>query len=435
MAYHLAIDIGASSGRHILGEFCGNELKTQEIYRFENYIKNENNELVWDIEHLINSVLEGIKICGEIGKIPETIAIDTWGVDYVLLDKEYNEILPAVSYRDGRTNKIPEEINKIIPDIELFSKTGIQPQNYNTIYQLFCDSKSGKMDKAEYMLLMPEYITFKLTGIIKSEYTISSTTGLLNAKSRNWDFDIISKLGFKKSLFGEIVFPGAFVGEFTKEIKDKVGFNSKICYAAAHDTASAFASCSLENDEICISSGTWSLIGVKSEKPILTNQALKANFTNEGGTDNSYRFIKNIMGMWLLQSIRRDTNKKYSYNEMMKMAQESNSFEIFNPNDQRLIAPNNMIDAIKECLGKPDLELPYIINSVYHSLASNYALALKEIEENCQIKINKIKIMGGGSKDTYLNYLTEKYSGKKIILGPSEATATGNLITQSKKTR
>lgn len=430
MSYCLAIDIGASSGRHILGEYTDSKLKTTEIYRFDNGFKDINGTLCWDLEYLTDCVIEGIKKCGEKGVVPDTVAIDTWGVDYVLLDRDLREILPAVSYRDGRTAGIPEKADAVISREELYSKTGIQRQNYNTVYQLCCDSTSGKLDKAEHLLFMPEYLSYRLTGVMKSEYTIASTSSLVNAQTRDWDRDIIARLGIKNTIFKPISTPCSEVGRLKEEIKKRVGFDTTVVFAPAHDTASAVAACTLDGHGMYISSGTWSLIGAENKYPVLSKEALEANFTNEGGINNTYRFLKNIMGMWLFQNIRKNLDEKYTYDEMMHMAEESCFTETFDPNDQRLVAPLNMIDAIKECLGKPELDLPDLLNSVYYSLAASYAKVVKEVESITGEKVDCINIVGGGSKDTYLNSLTETLTGKRVIAGPVEATAIGNLKAQ-----
>ena len=430
MPYALAIDIGASSGRHILGEYVNGEFITTEVYRFENGIKDVEGTLCWDIDYLVKSVIEGIKKCGELGKIPKSIAIDTWGVDYILLDKDLKEIYPIVSYRDGRTTRIPENVDKIINRDELYAKTGIQRADYNTIYQLFCDVKSGKLKNAEHLLMMPEYLSYKLCGVMKSEYTIASTTGLLNAKERNWDMDIINKLGIKPSIFKEICMPGTKLGSFTDEVKNHVGFNSTVVFAPAHDTASAVNACGLDGHSMYISSGTWSLIGSVNNYPVLTKEASNANFTNEGGANNTYRFLKNIMGMWLFQNIRKNLDKKYTYDEMMKMAMESSFTKTFDPNHKSLVSPDNMIDAIKKLHQNPDLSVGDVLNSVYHSLALSYKKVVDEVEAITGEKIDCIYIVGGGSKDKYLNSLTEKYSKKPVITGITEATALGNLKSQ-----
>lgn len=433
MPYCLAIDIGASSGRHILGEYADGKVKMTEIYRFENGIKNIDGTLCWDTECLFKEVVNGIKKCADTGKIPETVAIDTWGVDYVLLDKNENEIYPAAAYRDSRTDGIPEAVDSIIGREELYGITGIQRESYNTIYQLYCDAKTGKLNNAEHLLMMPEYLSYKLTGVMKSEYTISSTTSLLNAEKKDWDKGLLKKLGIKETIFNPISMPGDVVGNLKEEIRQYVGFDTTIVFAPSHDTASAVAACNAVKGEMYISSGTWSLVGVINDKPVLTEKALTANFTNEGGVNGTYRFLKNIMGMWLFQNIRKNLDKKYTYDEMMLMAENSRYTKTFNPNDKRLLAPDNMINAVRDCLNVPELPISDVLSGVYHSLAQSYKNVKEEIEAVTGEKINGIKIVGGGSKDVYLNTLTEKYCNVKVTAGDTEATAAGNLLIQLRK--
>lgn len=423
MTYHLGVDIGASSGRHILGYIDNGKLKLEEIYRFENYIKDENGTLVWDIKHLVNSVISGIAKCREIGKIPETVAIDTWGVDYVLLDKDNKEILPAVSYRDSRTNAVTD----IISQSELYSKTGIQKQSFNTIYQLYCDKLSGKLDNAEHFLMIPDYLSFKLTGIIKNEYTNATTTNLVNAKTKTWDTEILDKLGIK-NIFCDLSMPKTVIGSFTNEIKKQVGFDSTVIYCPSHDTASAVCACPIADNSVYISSGTWSLIGTENLEPVLTDYALTANFTNEGGINYRFRFLKNYMGMWIFQNIRRNINKSLTYDEMMELAMAQEGYAYFDVNDSSIVAPSNMVEAIGKLIGSNDLG--FVINSAYHSLAQSYADAVNKIEAISGKTIDTINIVGGGSKDRYLNRLTKEYTGKRVLAGPVEATATGNIICQ-----
>lgn len=430
MSYCLAIDIGASSGRHLLGEVRDGKLICEEIYRFENSMKHNGESLVWDIDELFENVLEGIRHCGDIGKIPETLAIDTWGVDYVLLDKKGKEILPAYAYRDSRTAKIADEVFAIIPQSILYEKTGIQKQDYNTIFQLYADKNAGRLAKAEKMLLMPCYLSYRLTGTIKNEYTIATTTGLVNAQTKDWDDTILAALGFDRNLLGEICPPSSFVGNFTDKIKQAVGFDCKVLFCPSHDTASAVAACPISEKSVFISSGTWSLVGTENLYPVTTEDALKENFSNEGGIDYRFRFLKNIMGMWLFQSIRKDTGKKYTYDEMMKMAMESSFDQKIDPTSSDFLAPENMIDAIRKHLGKPDLPLADALSSVYHSLASSYDATVKEIERVAGKSVDTVSIVGGGCKDSYLNSLTKKYTGKRVTAGPVEGTALGNMISQ-----
>ena len=250
MTYYLAIDIGASSGRHILGSLQNGKLCLEEVYRFDNGFNTENGSLVWDVEHLFYEVREGIKKCKELGKIPSTVAIDTWGVDYVLLDKDKKEILPAYCYRDSRTEAVIPKVEEIIPFKEMYAKTGIQKQSFNTVYQLYADKLSGRLQNAEYFLMMPAYLSFKLTGVIKQEYTNATTGSLINARTNVWDTDIINALGLPQKLFGEISLPSSLIGGFTEEVKDYVGFDSTVIFAPSHDTASAVAACPMEDDDL-----------------------------------------------------------------------------------------------------------------------------------------------------------------------------------------
>ena len=430
MKYCLAIDIGASSGRHILGHLEDGILKLEEIYRFENNIKEENGNLIWDISHLVEEVKQGVKECSKLGKIPATIAIDTWGVDYVLLDQNKKEILPAVSYRDPRTNGIPEEIDKIIPRNQLYKRNGIQPINFNTIYQLYCDKKSGKLDKASHFLMIPEYLSFKLTGILRNEYTNATTGAIVNAETKGRDDELLNMLGIRTDIFEDLSLPGAVVGNLSSEMQEFAGFDSTVILCPSHDTASAVAACPVGDSGVYISSGTWSLIGTENMYPVLTEEAMLGGFTNEGGINYRYRFLENIMGMWLFQNIRRNLDKKYTYDEMMYMAMESNFDIAINPNAKDFVAPENMIEAIRNYLGKPELPIGDVLKSVYLGLAKSYDDAVKTIERVSGKKIDLINIIGGGSKDQYLNKLTKEVTGKKVLAGPTEATATGNIIAQ-----
>ncbi len=428
--YYLAIDIGASSGRHILGYIENDRLCLEEIYRFDNNIKNENGTLIWDIENLFSEVKAGIAKCKAIGKIPKTVAIDTWGVDYVLLDENKKEILPAVAYRDGRTEESSKAVAELISQAELYSRTGIQKQNFNTIYQLYADKLSGKLEKAKHFLMMPEYLSFKLTGEMHNEYTEATTSNLVNAESKQWDKYILDKLGLPEDIFRPLSVPGTVAGSFAEEVKNEVGFDSTVILAPSHDTASAVAACPIDDESVYISSGTWSLIGTENAEAVLSEKAQKANFANEGGIEYRFRFLKNIMGMWLFQNIRRNINKELSYDEMMNLAAESSFKEKIDPNDNVFLAPENMIEAVRNYLGKPDLPLGDVLSSVYHSLADSYRKAVCEIEDISGKDIKAIHIVGGGSKDKYLNKLTAEYTGKKVFTGLMEATATGNLISQ-----
>ena len=428
MTYYLAIDIGASSGRHILSHIENEKLVLEEIYRFDNNLTQSKDGLVWDIDSLFNEVLNGIKKCKEIGKIPKSIAIDTWGVDYVLLDKNRKEIKPCFCYRDSRTNAVIDEVENLVSPARLYAKTGIQKQNFNTIYQLYADKKNGRLQNAKYFLMMPEYLSFKLTGVCKNEYTNATTTGLVNANAKAWDGEIISVLGLPSELFVTLNTPSSLVGDLSADIQKAVGFNSTVLFAPSHDTASAVCACPMADNDLYISSGTWSLIGTEITEPILNDNTRKLNFTNEGGIDYRFRFLKNYMGMWLFQNIRRNLNKSMTYDEMMELAKNCGEYKYFDVNDSTLVAPKNMIDAIGRLIGSDNLEL--ILNSAYHSIAKSYSEAVAEIEAVTGKRFNAIHIVGGGCQDKYLNALTRDYTGKSVTAGPIEATATGNIVSQ-----
>lgn len=426
--YYIAVDIGASSGRHLLSHIENGKLVLEEIYRFENNLVKSKDGLVWDIENLFSNVLNGIKKCKEIGKIPKSIAIDTWGVDYVLLDENKNEIKPCFCYRDSRTSAVIDEVESLVSPTELYAKTGIQKQNFNTIYQLYADKKNNRLKNAKYFLMMPEYLSFKLTGVCKNEYTNATTTGLVNANAKTWDADIIYALGLTEVPFLPLSLPSSHVGFLSEDIQKAVGFNCAVLFAPSHDTASAVCACPMADNDLYISSGTWSLIGTEITEPILNDSARKLNFTNEGGIDYRFRFLKNYMGMWLFQNIRRNLNKKLSYDDMMNLAKNCGEYKYFDVNDNTLVAPKNMIEAIGKLINNDDLGL--ILNSAYHSLAKSYSEAVTEIETVTGKRFNSIHIVGGGCQDKYLNTLTRDYTGKSVTAGPIEATATGNIISQ-----
>lgn len=430
MNYYLAIDIGASSGRHILGSVKDGKISLEEIYRFENEIKKENGSLIWDIDTLLREVKKGLSVAKDLGKIPTTVAIDTWGVDYVLLDENMKEILPCVCYRDSARVAAVDEVMKILPQEELYRRTGTQKQSLNTVYQLYADKISGKLDGARHFLMMPDYLSYKLTGVMKNEYTNATTTNLVNAEERCWDEYILDTLGIPKEIFKPLSLPCEPVGCFTDEVAGEVGFNATVILSPTHDTASAVAACPLDSGAAYISSGTWSLVGTEILSPCTSREAMDANFTNEGGVEYRFRFIKNIMGMWLFQGIRKDINKSLSYDDMMHMAMESSFRELIDPTDAAFAAPESMTEAVRSYLGKPDLPLADVLASIYHSLAASYKKTVSEIEEISGKRINKIIIVGGGSKDTYLNRLTALYTDKKVYTGLKEGTATGNLLSQ-----
>ena len=432
---YLAIDIGASSGRHILGFIENGKIVLEEIYRFRNGAEKHDGKLVWNVKELYKSIVEGLKKCKEVGKIPVSIGIDTWGVDYALLDEEDNLLSEIYSYRDERTLSVMQEVYSIMPESELYARTGIKEQVFNTIFQLYCDKKSGKLDKAETFLMMPDYLHFLLTGVKKNEYTNASTTGLLNAKTRDWDYEIIDKLGLKKSLFRPLSYPCDKVGNLRPEIAAEVGFDACVYLPATHDTASAVMAVPSENDPLYISSGTWSLIGIETPKENTTEQAKISGFTNEGGFNKTVRFLKNIMGMWMIQCIKKELDDKYSFVELVALAKDAKDFKSrVDVNDLSFFAPDSTINAVTDYCRKTGQDIPETVGEiaycVYASLAESYVRSVGQIEKITGSTFDKIHIVGGGSQNVLMNELTARFTKRTVVAGPVEATATGNLIAQ-----
>lgn len=430
MTYYLAIDIGASSGRHILAHMENRLLVMEEIYRFENSIKKTDHGLTWDVDNLFREVLNGMKVAKSLGKIPKTVAIDTWGVDYCLLDSDKQLLSPVYAYRDSERAKIVDEVHAILPHSALYEKTGIQFQPFNTVYQLYADKKSGKLDRAQYFMQIPDYLAYRLTGKIQNEYTNATTTSLVNAQTKTWDSDILSILGLPTHLFGELTMPTETIATLSTETVDTLGYNTTVIACPTHDTASAFVATIGGERTATISSGTWSLLGTEQLSAYTNGAARQANFTNEGGIGYRFRFLKNIMGMWLIQNVRKETGKVYSYNELMSLAQNSSYQKIFDVNHPSLSAPESMIDAITSLLGESSLPLGDLMASIYHSISDSYRQAIREMSSVTGIQFDTLQIVGGGSSDSYLNKLTAKATGLRVLSGPKEGTAIGNAATQ-----
>ena len=433
--YYLAIDIGASSGRHILGWMENGKIMLEEVHRFKNGAEKVGEKLVWNHESLFSSIVEGLKKCKEIGKVPCSIGIDTWGVDYALLDECDNLIGEIYSYRDDRTLSVIDEVYSIVNEKEVYQRTGIQKQVFNTIFQIYSDKKTGKINNAKTFLMMPEYLNFRLTGVKKNEYSNASTTGLLNAKTREWDYELMDKLGIKKDIFGDLSLPGSKVGNLKPEIVNEVGFDAEVCLPATHDTASAVMAVPQLGLPLYISSGTWSLMGIETPNENTSEIACASGFTNEGGYNKSVRFLKNIMGLWMIQCIKKEYNDKYSFTDFVDEARKAEGFDsIVDVNDLSFFAPDSMIDAVKNYCKKTGQKVPEtvgeIVLCVYSSLAECYKKAVVQIEEITGVKFNAINIVGGGCQNVLLNELTAKATGRTVVAGPVEATATGNLLAQ-----
>ena len=436
--YYLAVDIGASSGRHILGHLENGKIELEEIYRFENGMDHKDGKLLWNVERLFGEILNGMKKCKELGKLPVSMAIDTWAVDYVLLDEKDQILGDTYGYRDHRTDGMDAEVVKILPEPELYARTGIQKQIFNTIYQLMAVEKKTPeiMKQAKTLLMLPDYFGFRLTGNKLSEYTNGSTTQLVDPHTYQWDKELIRKLGYPEDIFLSLQMPGTKVGNLLPQIREEVGYDLEIVLCGSHDTASAvMAVPQTEGDGIYISSGTWSLMGIESLEPIITKEAAAANLTNEGGYDHRFRFLKNIMGLWMIQSVRHEYQDAYSFAQLCDMAEESRDFSSrVDVNDQSFLSPDSMIEAIKQYCQKTGQPVPETVGElaavVYRSLAQSYGETVKELETIAGRIYDSIHIIGGGSNAAYLNQLTADATGKTVYAGPGEATAIGNLLAQ-----
>ncbi|HEY8389885.1 MAG TPA: rhamnulokinase family protein [Clostridia bacterium] len=432
MNCYLAIDIGASSGRHIVCHKQGDEYITDEVYRFYNGMDEKDGHLVWNTKRIFDEIKQGIKIAFEKYKTIKSLSIDTWGVDYVLL-KGDQEVMPCYAYRDSRTNDAIQKVHSIISSDKLFEKTGIAFQPFNTIYQLYDDYQKGRLEGVTDFLMLPEFFMYLLTGKKSKEYTNATTTGLVNAYTKNFDFKIISELNLPKKLFEmPLQQPGYYIGDLKPQIAKEVGGQTKVILCATHDTASAVESIDMSKNAPYISSGTWSLLGIKVEKAITDSNSQMSGYSNEGGVGYT-RYQKNIMGLWIVQCLKKEI-ENLDFAQMVDLAKTSNFTEIFDVNDNRFYAPQNTTKEIIGYFNEHKIPIPQstadILNSVYHSLAYSYKVAIDDLEKNVGHKFDSLYIVGGGAKNQYLNELTQKYTNKKIIALPIEASSLGNIKIQ-----
>ena len=415
----LAIDIGASSGRHIVGWMENGELKTEEVYRFPNGVTERDGHLTWDIDALTGHVRTGIEKARErFGRI-ESLSVDTWGVDYVLLRGD-EAVYPCYAYRDSRTEPVIERVHEKIAFSELYRRTGIQFQPFNTVYQLYADKEAGRLEGVTDFLMVPEYLMYKLCGVKSHEYTNATTGGMVSAATGEFDPAIIEPLGLPGQLFHKLQQPGAVIGEYE---------GIKVVLCATHDTGSAVEGIPMDTDAPYISSGTWSLLGVKTPKPLTDAASQAANWSNEGGVGYN-RYQKNIMGMWLVNRLRAELCPDKPFGEIVAESEQSRFDETVDANAPCFLAPESMKAAFDAALGtKPETVGDYF-RCAYKSLALSYRDAVRELEHNTGRTYDSIYIVGGGAKNGFLNRLTEEASGKKVIALPIEATAIGNLKIQ-----
>ena len=428
MRIFLAIDIGASSGRHIVGWKEEGVIHTKEVYRFPNGVREENGHLTWDVRKLFSGVIMGLLEAFRAYPRIESLSIDTWGVDYVLL-KGDEEVYPVYAYRDSRTEAVIPQVHEKISFSELYRHTGCQFQPFNTVYQLYDEKVNGRLEGVTDMLMMPEYLMWKLCGFKVREYTNATTMGMVNAKTSEFDMEIVGTLGYPKHLFQKLSQPGTVLGMLRPDIAKAVGGNCKVVLCATHDTGSAVEGIPMEGNHPYISSGTWSLLGVKTPKPITDAGSETANYSNEGGVGYN-RYQKNNMGMWLVNELQRELCPDMKFSEIVKLAEESLCEKIVDANAPEFLAPKSMKIAFNQATGNALATIGDYFRCAYRSLAVSYKQAIDELEANTGCSYEKLYIVGGGAKNRFLNHLTEEATGKNVIALPIEATALGNLKIQ-----
>jgi len=439
----LAFDLGASNGRAVSGKFDGEKIDLNEIHRFKNKPVKVKGNLYWNILMLFEEIKKGLKLANK--DLPNgfsSVAIDTWGVDYALIDKKGCMLGNPYCYRDERTEGLLEKVLENMSMEEIYNLTGVQFMRINTLIQLYADkiNRPWYLDAADRILFTPDLLNFFLTGEKINEQCIVSTSQIFNPQTRDWSIEIIKKLNLPANIFGEITEPSNEIGEILPDIKDECGLNNKISVVAggSHDTASAVAATPLEGNSVFISSGTWSLLGMELDKPKISKNSLKANFTNEIGLGNKVRFLKNISGLWLIQECKRNWKKlgrNYSYENISDGAIKARSFRFFlNPNNPRFIKPQNMPKSIKEYCRQTQQNVPekpfQIARGIYESLALSYKHEIDIIEDITKKKVKQINMVGGGVKAEILCQFTADATQRRVVTGPVEATAMGNIISQ-----
>ncbi|HEX7584824.1 MAG TPA: rhamnulokinase [Prolixibacteraceae bacterium] len=443
--YFLAFDLGASSGRAILGTLANDKLELTEIHRFVNQMQLINGHYFWNIFSLFNELKTGLKKCvKEFGIQPESIGIDTWGVDFVHLNKEGLILSLPFAYRDSRTNSSMDDLFQVIPQEEVYALTGIQFMQFNSLFQLFSMVKdqSSLLEITDSILFMPDALNYLFSGIKKSEFSIASTSQMIVPGKCDWNYDLIEKAGIPTHFLQDIILPGTILGNIQEEVASETGSKPvPVIAVAGHDTGSAIVSVpSTLNNFVYLSSGTWSIMGIESERPIISKQTHQLNFTNEGGVDGTTRFLKNIMGMWLIQETQRiwaDQGIKYTWPEMVELARNSEPFKfLINPDDSMFLNPRDMPLAVRDFCYQTAQGTPQdhgeVIRCIYDSLALKYRYTLEQIKEVSDQPIEVIHIIGGGANNHFLNQLTADATGLRVIAGPTEATAIGNILIQAK---
>ena len=443
LKHYLAIDIGASSGRAILGIIEKEKVELKEITRFQNPLIEFNDHVYWDLFYLYDQIIKSLKEAKQQGFNVTSLGIDTWGVDFVCFGSDGKPLRMPSSYRDTSTIGAPERFYSKISKEDLYRKTGIQIMNFNTLFQLdtLLDNKSSIYPVIDKILFMPDALSYMLTGKMVTEYTIASTSQMIDPHLKEFDEEILNKIELTKNNFAPIIFPGAEIGKLSESVKKQADLDDiSVIAVAGHDTASAVLATPAENEKFAyLSSGTWSLMGIETKNPVINDETYKLNFTNEGGADGSIRLLKNICGMWLIERCKKEweAEKPITYNEIVEAAEKAEPFRSFiNPDATCFANPESMIEAIIDYCKKTDQTIQTTIGEIarciYESLAFRYKQVLENLQKLADFPIKTLHIIGGGSKNNMLNQLTSNAIGMMVVAGPSEATAIGNILLQAK---
>ena len=439
----LAFDLGATSGRAVLGTLEGNKFEMQEIHRFPNAIVELNGKCFWNVLGLYGELKKALTICAKQGIRPDSIGVDTWGVDFGYIAADGTMLGMPRAYRDTYTEGMPERYFEKVPRRELYAKTGIQIMNFNSLFQLFAAKGEGSvaLENAKNILFMPDLFSYLLTGKMVCEYTEASTSQIVNPAKRDFERELLKAVDIDDSILLPLTLPGTIIGELTDELAKETGVGKiPVCAVAGHDTASAIAAIpAIDRNFAYLSSGTWSLMGIESETPIIDDESYSLNFTNEGGIDGTTCFLRNITGMWLLEQCRKEwekDGKSYSYPEIVEMANNTTPLRsIINPEDDCFTNPASMTAAISNYCKEHNQPIPEsdgeYIRCIFDSLALCYRHTLEAISKVSPHSIERLHVIGGGSKNALLNQLTANATGIPVYAGPSEATAIGNCMVQA----
>ncbi len=439
----LAFDLGATSGRSVIGELVDGKIEIRELTRFSNGIIELHGKYYWNLMGLYQALKDGLKSCYREGIIPQSIGIDTWGVDVVPIAEDGSILSMPRAYRDPYTLGMPERYFEKIPREKVYQKTGIQIMNFNTLFQIYAGVETDytPLKQAKELLFMPDALSYMLTGNRVCEYTIASTSQILNPRTKEFDGELLEVAGVQPTLLQKPILPGMVIGTLTDALAKETGIGKvNVVAVAGHDTASAVAAVPTLNPNFAyLSSGTWSLMGIETQEPIITSESYEMNFTNEGGVEGTTRFLKNICGMWILEECRREwemMGKTYSYPEIVDMAVSAKPFRAFiQPDDASFANPTSMLEAIHAfCRRTGQVELEddaQIVRCIFESLALRYRQVLEALDRIAPFPIERLHIIGGGSKNHLLNQFTANAINRIVIAGPSEATAIGNVMIQA----